>query len=571
MPIRVLEPEVAVKIAAGEVVERPASVVKELVENALDAGATAITVETRQGGRELIRVTDNGCGIPADEVELAFQRHATSKIQTAEELSAVGTLGFRGEALPSIAAVARVVMVTRSPETTAGVMVEAQGGRIVARRFQGAAPGTSVTVHELFRDVPARRKFLRSPGAETARIHILVAHFGLAHPQVRFTWLVDGRPSLVTSGEGSLQDAVAKVYGGEVAQQLLPVSVEEEESRYRVEGLMSPPSLTRPNRSAESFFINGRWIQSRLLGYAVEEAYRGFLMERRYPLVVMKLSVPLDEVDVNVHPAKNEVRFLKEREAFSAVQRAVRRGLVAASPVPEVRLPPAAVSRFNQRTWTNAFALIPPNERQAPPTEPTPQQVMLDQGVAMPLLRVLGQVANTYIIAEGPDGVYLIDQHAAHEQVLFERVLRQVRDGRPEVQGMLEPLVVELGSGQAEVVLEQRELLAAYGFHVEPFGESACLLRGVPAVSRDAQPAHLFVELAGLLAEERSSAQREHVLAASIACHSAVRAGMALEQSAMVALVRDLEAAENPRTCPHGRPTTIHLSASHLEREFGRR
>ena len=577
MPIRVLPPDVAAKIAAGEVVERPASVVKELVENSLDAGATAITVETSQGGREMIRVTDDGSGIPADEAALAFQRHATSKISTAADLTRTGTMGFRGEALPTIATVARVVLVTRQPQDTVGTMVELLRGSIVTQRSQGAAPGTSVTVEHLFQDLPARRKYLKPPGAETARIHALVAQFALAHPQIRFTWLSEGRALLTTHGSGSLQEALTVVYGGNVARQLLQVAPVDGESYYRVDGFVSPPSLTRPNRGAFNFFVNHRRVYSRLLSSALEESYRGFLRERRYPLAVLNLSPPLAEVDVNVHPAKIEVRFLREGDVFTTLQRAVRRTLVASSPVPEARLSSSPVSTspasfMAQQTWSQAFAPTPTHGKAT--TEPAAEMFQEPQrtsAMTMPLLRVLGQAGNVYIIAEGPDGVYLIDQHAAHERVLYEQVLQQVRERQPEVQGLLEPLVVELGPGQPQVALEQRELLSLYGLQVEPFGESSCLLRTVPALSRDAPPATLLVELVTLLAEERSPSDRDHSLAASISCHGAVCAGMTLEHQAMVALIRDLEATENPRTCPHGRPTIVHLSANHLEREFGRR
>ncbi|MBI2872138.1 MAG: DNA mismatch repair endonuclease MutL [Chloroflexi bacterium] len=573
MSIRVLPPAVAAKIAAGEVVERPASVVKELVENSLDAGSTRITVELRQGGRDLIRVTDNGCGIPANEMALAFERHATSKLSSEEELGAIATMGFRGEALPSIAAVARVTMATREPGSEAGTLAQLRGGRLVGQRVHACAEGTSVTVEGLFQEVPARRKYLKSPAAEAARIHTLVSHYAMAYPHVQFTLLSDGRPLLLTPGQGSLRDVVAVVHGAETAASLLPVAPHESpDGEVRVEGLISPPGVSRPNRAGIAFFVNRRWVQSPLLMFSLQEAYQGFLMERRHPVAVLFLSVPLHEVDVNVHPAKVEVRFLKEGEVFGALQRAVRRTLVEASPVPEARLEGISPRALAPAPTPTPLRLsLPVEEAQAGEGGGlTAQEERRGEG-RVPLLRVVGQVGGVYIVAEGPDGMYLIDQHAAHERVLFERVLKQCQARSPERQGLLEPATVHLPPEQARVALEHRELLEGYGFLIEPFGEAALLLRAVPSVARGANPSEMLSELVVMLARDRAGADREYAIAASIACHGAVRAGMALEQREMVSLVREMEATDSPRTCPHGRPTMLHLSASHLDRQFGRR
>ena len=339
MTIKVLPPEVAAQIAAGEVVERPASVVKELVENAIDAGASQIIVETRAGGIEQLRVTDDGQGIPADEVELAFHHHATSKLQVAGQLDSITTLGFRGEALPSVAAVSRLTIVTRTRQVERGHRVESQWGKQVRAGVDGCPPGTSVAVSDLFGNLPARRKFLRSISSESARVQEVVSRYALAYPEIRFQLVVDGRVAFTTTGSGKSGDALLVVLGTELASGMLEVQGQDRDAGYRVHGFVSSPKLNRANRSHMTFFVNRRWIQSRLLSFALEEAYHSLLPEKRYPLAVLNLAVDYGEVDVNAHPAKREVRFRNERKVFSTLQRAVRAALMAFSPVPELQLP----------------------------------------------------------------------------------------------------------------------------------------------------------------------------------------------------------------------------------------
>ncbi|MFC1935297.1 DNA mismatch repair endonuclease MutL [Chloroflexota bacterium] len=573
MPIRVLSQSVAAKIAAGEVVERPASVVKELVENSLDAGATRITVEVQGGGIDLIRVTDDGEGIPVLDLELALERHATSKIADEGDLQSIGTLGFRGEALPSIAAVSRMVLTSRARGTDQGAFIRLSGGVMERKGAAGCPEGTSVTVQDLFANVPARRKFLRSAAAESARIRNLVTQLALGHPHVRFQLVNNGRESLSTSGNGSFRDALVIVYDSQTVEGILEVGGSDSEGR-RTWGYVSPPSLHRANRSAINFYVNRRWVLSRLLLQAVEEAYRGLLMEGRHPLVALQVELPPAEVDVNVHPAKREVRFHHEGSVFSLVQRGVRETLVAQSPVPLVAPQPVGAvpfrsgpipARTRQQEPLPWSILIPP-KTQTPGEESL--RAMTD---TLPALRVLGQAGGTYIIAEGPEGVYLIDQHAAHERVLYERVTRQAREHQAEVQGLLEPQAVELLPEQILTLETWKGVLVAHGFQGEPFGEGTYLLRGVPGGLRDTSPEQLLAEALDLLTQARDPVQAGDSLAASVACHSAVRAGDILTQQEMEALVRQLEAAESPHTCPHGRPTMLHLSASNLEREFGRR
>ncbi len=569
MSVRVLPPGLASKIAAGEVVERPASVVKELVENSLDAGASRITVQIEAGGVRLVRVSDDGGGIAAPEVELAFQRHATSKLQTPEQLDAVATLGFRGEALPSIAVVSRVSLTTRTGEAEAGYQVLLEWGQLTRSTPQGCPPGTTVKVSDLFGNLPARRKFLKSNAAETSRVHDLVARYALAYPQVQFRLIVDGRPVIITPGNGKPREILLELYGAEVAASMLEVMAEDPETGYRVDGFISPPSVNRANRTYMTLFINRRWVQSRMLSYALEEAYHGLLPEKRYPVSAINVSLPYHDVDVNSHPAKREVRFHHEGRVFSTVQKAVRAALIAESPVPQMRPPVGASTGAPPSAAGPAFFPRsafsgPRQDYSAPPDAAAPRQ-------SPPALKVVGQVKLTYIVAEGPEGMFLVDQHAAHERVLFDRLRRDAAQPSSLSQPLLEPVAVELTPGQVEVLAKHGDFLKSYGFQVEAFGDNVYLLRSVPVILTTQDPGKSLVDVLDLVAFEGLVRQREDIMAASIACHSAIRAGKALTEAEMRALLEQLEGADNPHTCPHGRPTMIHFSAYHMEREFGRR
>ena len=577
MAIKVLEPELAAQIAAGEVVERPASVVKELVENSLDAGATSITVEITGGGTERVRVIDDGQGMPADQVDLAFQHHATSKLSHSDQLDSIATLGFRGEAVPSIAAVSQMTIASRPRESGAGHRVEYRWGRRVREGPEGCSPGTIVTVADLFENLPARRKFLKSNSAETTRIRELIDRYALACPQVRFQLVVDGRTAVATTGSGKPEEALLAVYGSQVAAGMLHVTGEDPETGYGIEGFASAPSLNRANRTYITFFVNRRWIQSRMLAFAVEEAYHGLLPERRYPMAVLNLEIPYFDVDVNAHPTKREVRFRNESKVYSTLQRAVRAALVADSPVPTAgraifgaqpaQSPGSSSPGFFWSTFDRQS--VPAGKSGAGPAQPADGP--LTHREALPALRVVGQVRLTYIVAEGPDGMYLVDQHAAHERVLFDRIRRKAAEQSPESQALLAPLTVELSPGQAEVFGNNAELLAAYGFGVEAFGGASYLLRAVPSAMTSQDPAQSLVDILDMVAFEGLLRQYDDILAASIACHSAIRAGKSLTEPKMRALLEQLEATDNPHTCPHGRPTLIHFSEYQMEREFGRR
>jgi len=599
MPIRVLSEALASRIAAGEVIERPASVVKELVENALDAGSTRIEVEVRGGGVHSIRVVDNGCGIANGQLALAFERFATSKIGESSDLLGIETLGFRGEALPSIASVAHIEAVSMPAGGERAERCELEFGKRLRLEATGAPPGTSVLVSSLFRNVPARLKFLSSPGAELGRVQQVVSTYVLAYPGVAFRLVSDGKVRLTAPGDGDPVQAVTAVYGRRVAAAMLPLPADED-AAFSVNGLTSDPSASRGNRNYVTLAVNERPVQSRRLAFAVEQAYHGFLEERRFPIAILHLRVPHHDVDVNVHPAKSEVRFLREDIIFSQLQRAVRATLLQSSPVPTV---PAARFARPTRGAQTPPAFGEPRTMQTNPLWPAGWRPASGQGesgtgttlptpagdageepsalegdsmgpkTALPALRVIGQARETYILAEGPDGVYLIDQHAAHERVLYEELRERIRRREPEAQTLLTPETVELTPEQAEVVGRLDEVLAAAGFCLEPFGEGAVLLRAVPGMLTTADagpPGEALLRILDAVVEGvRPEAWQDRVCY-EIACHSAVRAGQRMTVEESRELARRLEQTEQPHTCPHGRPTMIHLSAGALEREFRR-
>ncbi len=591
MPIMILPPALATRIAAGEVVERPVSVVKELVENSIDAGASQITVEIRAGGVELIRVIDNGAGIPSEEVPLAFHRHATSKLDAPEQLDSVATMGFRGEALPSIAAVSRVSIQTRPHAETAGSRMVLQWGEPVESGSEGCAPGTAIEVSQLFGNQPARRKFLRSAQAETARVQELVSRYALAFPEIRFRLVNDGRASLTTPGNGQSREALLAVYGSQVAGGMLEVHAEDPETGpssvgYGVEGYVGAPSVSRANRTYMTFFVNRRLIQSRMLSFAVEEAYAGLLQTKRYPVAAINVVMPYDEVDVNSHPAKREVRFHNENRVFSLTQRAVRAALVAESPVPTFAPPSGGFSSpplYGGRAAPSGSrapgAVLPGYGGGAvrpPESAATGADALSLLGRPTVPLRVVGQLKLTYIVAEGPEGMYLVDQHAAHERVLFDRIVSRREPGRrgdqdAVSQPLLSPVSVELTPSHATTLQDNLEAITAYGFEAEPFGERTYLLRAVPAVLTADEPGKALIDILDMATLEGLTRQKEDVMAASIACHAAIRAGQSLSEAEMTSLLEQLEATPNPHTCPHGRPTMIHFTSYQVEREFGRR
>lgn len=625
MPIHILADDLAAKIAAGEVIERPASVVKELIENSIDAGAREIKVEIRGGGQRLIRVADDGGGIPAAEVGTAFARHATSKLNSVEDLFDIHTLGFRGEALPSIASVSRVSLMTRARGEESGTLIRLDGGKVIEQRGQGTPQGTIVTVEDLFRHIPARLKFLKTPATEAGHVADLINAYALAYPHLRLSLVTDDRLGFQSPGTGKMLDALVKVFGIEVAHEMIPVglgettsptalggsatgdraplgaepgsvsnlqsptssfqpptsNVQPPASSIRVSGYISPPNVNRSSRKYLLCFVNHRWVQDRTVQHAIVEAYHTALMVGRLPIAALDIVVPPDAVDVNVHPTKSEVRFRDPSAVFNAVQRTVRLALTGSAPIPTVGVgAPAAPADWSRSSYppgpsasNAALNLFRPAAVEAPAPGPAERTPLALPAVQIPMLRVLGQIASTYIIAEGPDGLYLIDQHAAHERVLYEQLRAERAGAAVAVQELLDPATLQLTPAQAAALLAHRDALDSVGFRIEPFGSQTFLLRAVPALMQAADPRAAVVAIIDELeqGEEPLDRSAEARLITSVCKSIAVKGGQVLSLEEMRELIRRLEQTSAPRTCPHGRPTMIQLNVSQLEREFGRK
>jgi DNA mismatch repair protein MutL len=663
MTIHLLPPDVAAKIAAGEVVERPVNVAKELIENSLDAGATEIRLELREGGQRLLRVSDNGHGMRSDEAALAFLRHATSKLDTVDDLSRINTFGFRGEALFSIAAVSQVTLTTRHREDEFGAQIRIEGGAIVSQARTGAPVGAIVTVEHLFYNVPARQKFLRKPTTEMGQIADLMQRFALAHPERRFSLVVDGRFVFQSTGSGDLFAVLTKIYGLEQAKQMAPIGVASAEWRdpktlrsreakapsgfdhplgtdkaennadnneplhgeidfmahsfmahsdpnehsptahthhpLSVSGYASLPTLTRPNRGEIQLFVNRRPVEDRNLTWAVVQSYHTLLPVGRYPLAVILIEIDPALVDVNVHPQKSQVRFAEDRAVFAAVQKAVRQAVMRHAPPPELVFPaphpepwpPSSTAGAPSAGWAVATS---PDSSQArldmpipePPSPlpqsgalaPTPAEndmrppLLARRSSQLPPLRVVGQIGATYIITEGPEGMYLIDQHAAHERILYEKLMSQQAEQNVARQQLLQPLTLHVGSLTAGLVAQYMRELEEVGFAIEPFGADTFLVRTVPAILSGQEPLRALEEMVTSLAERRNLAGEaaEARLVKLVCKRASIKAGQLLSDLEMQELVRQLEECQSPRTCPHGRPTMIQLAASELEKAFGR-
>ncbi len=578
MDIHILPPEIASQIAAGEVVERPASVIKELLENSLDAGAHSISINITEAGRGLMEVEDDGCGIPADQLELALARHATSKLNKASDLFSISTLGFRGEALASIGSVSRLTIISRSNEAEVGAHLQVEAGISSAVKAVATPPGTLVRVQDLFFNVPARLKFLKTDTTERRAVDTLVTRYALAYPNVRFKLMEGKSAKLQTSGDGDQRAILAALYGVEVARQMLEVMAEED--GIKLKGFISPTSVTRSNRREITFFINGRWVQDTPLTAALVNAYHTLLMVARYPMAALFIEIDPADVDVNVHPAKAEVRFRNQDRIFSFVQRAARRALLAYAPIP---------SLSPQVLWGSS---IPQTRAVDPawnfsqgdsPGASDPQAINGEQekntspvslpGYEVPLLRLVGQIGSTYLVAEGPDGLYLIDQHAAHERVLFEKLMAQHEKKSIPSQTLMTPTTVQLTPAQTALIQDQLPILAHFGFHIEPFGPNSFQVRALPVLFEHGDPAAALRALVEDFEEDESPLQNEIEarLAGRVCKRLAVKAGQVLSPEEQRSLLNDLEACNSPRTCPHGRPTMIHLPVDMLERQFGRK
>lgn len=598
-PITILAPEVADLIAAGEVIERPAAVVKELLENALDAGARQIDISVRDGGKAGITVQDDGHGMLPGEVPLAVQRHATSKLRSAGDLEHIATLGFRGEALASIAAVAQLTITSRPPEAGEGFRAVFRGGRLEWSGPVGAPPGTAVTVQDLFFNTPARRKGLQSTTTEYARIAETVQHAALGHPGVAFKLTHNGRTQWQTPGTGDSLAATAAVLGPHIARHLIPFSGSAPAVEALLTGFVSLPSVARAGRQFQFILVNGRPVQSDALRASIEDAYRHLLPLHRWPVFIVQISLPYAMVDVNVHPTKRVVRFLQEDELADALHQAVTEALEGADLVPRPFWPGGRGAAGARGVRPGAHEQVAASwdgvgdGAGTPPAVPGPTaqvtppgsaRTKVDDGPAPadgPLpgllrqLTVLGVLDQTYIVAKGPGGLYLVDQHAAHERVYFEHFMKQGQTRYPLAQQLAVPLPVELSPEEMAVWQQHRETVEAFGFRVESFGPSTLLLREVPWLFRREGAGHHLQELLAALAAGRQErdgvwVETDIALRTMAACKTAVKAHDPLSPGEIQALLEQLAAADNPYTCPHGRPTMIHLTMGQIERLFKR-
>jgi DNA mismatch repair protein MutL len=639
--IRVLSDHVANQIAAGEVVERPASVVKELLENSLDAGAARIRIDVEGGGRQLIRVEDDGCGMVRDDALLAFERHATSKIRSSDDLLRISTLGFRGEALPSIASVARVRLVTRPPEDKSGTEIEIAGGKILRVEDAGSAPGTTLEVRDLFFQVPARRKFLRSEQTELAHVTQVVTNYALAHPDKHWELHTPSHCLLQAAPVKNAAERIFQVFGRETLDQLLPVAAErklehggvpepapwkrpanyapEPAGEMRLTGFISKPELQRLNRNSMYLFINQRLVRDRLLQHALAEAYRNIIPPANFPVVLLFVELPAAEVDVNVHPAKTEVRFRQQAAVHDFVRDAVRATLMAARPAasflgalesnalaspaltPALRADGSPEPSVGAETLleqpqsdgpplsaeAESFVLaekpLPPQEQRlefsaAPASEPlAPEdsaQAPTERGTlhSLATLRAVGQLRGSFILAVNEEGLWIIDQHVAHERVLFEKLLRQREAEQVQKQRLLMPLLVELLPEQMVAFAEIAAELERNGFDAEPFGTRTLAIKAAP-IGLEGR------ELERMLAEvlQQSPAQQQQNLgtlqlriAASIACHAAIKVNTPLDSAKIDWLLAELAQTEHPTNCPHGRPIALRYSYKEIQRAFSR-
>lgn len=634
--IQVLDQITIDKIAAGEVIERPASIVKELVENAIDAGATAVTVEIKDGGISFIRITDNGCGIPKEEVPLAFLRHSTSKIRSVEDLTTVASLGFRGEALSSIAAIAQVELITKTKDSLLGTRYQIEGG--VEKRIEeiGARDGSTFLIHQIFYNTPARRKFLKTPMTEASHVNELMIRLALSHPEVSFEFINNNQSKLHTSGNGRLKDVIYHVFGREITQNLLEVN--EAIPGLKVTGFVGKPLISRGNRNYENYYINGRYVKSNIIAKAIEDAYKDFTMQHKYPFTVLHFVMEGSDLDVNVHPTKMELRFSRQQDVYNFVYQAVKNALNERELIPRVEIPEVKIEQKSEivRTTTSQPAkqedknldyfmkkmkervasyhnqasqaevkdihgvhrekeqadrireavnyrkaqespkpVIKPEEK---PVKKVEEQLNLfDEKLltkeAVPQHKLIGQVFDTYWLVEFNDELYIIDQHAAHERVLYEKTLYGMKEREFTSQYLSPPIILNLSMQEEEVLKEHMEEFTKIGFEIEAFGGDSYAVRAVPDNLFSIAKKELLIEMLDGLVDGISSHVAPDLIAekiASMSCKAAVKGNARLSAVEVETLIGELLKLENPYHCPHGRPTIIAMTKRELEKKFKR-
>lgn len=598
--IKILEKNVADKIAAGEVIDRPVSIIKELVENSLDAGADSITIEISDGGKTYIRVTDNGCGIDPDQVELAFRRHATSKITSEQDLDTIATLGFRGEALASICAVSRVELITRTEESRTGRRVIIEGSDVISNSATGCPEGTTITVKDLFFNVPARNKFMASAASESRRIIDFASRIALSYPDIRFNVINSSKRVFTTSGKGNILASIISIYGTDTGKDLIPV--EKSEGGLLLKGYVSSPGTSLPSRSRQVMCVNGRIISSNVMERAIDRAYQDRLFKGRFPVAFLFLAMPPEKLDVNIHPTKKEIRFDDNAEVedfiYAAIRDALRQkeAIPSAKPDAKAAKPMALTENESEYTTKNQIKVPVLNDekfeieykaeqvninnvletlrkeqisKSAEPEPPKPQPVY--RPFEFDELKVIGVIFNTYIAAQDSDSFYLIDQHAAHERVFYEKLTEQFRSSEKAMQQLLLPLNFNVSAAVTASEESWIEPVRSFGYNIEFFGNNTYIVREIPSFM-DMAEAEEFLEDIFMQLDEKPDLSNSRVFERIItkSCKSAVKAGDRLDDSEIMALFEQIKSCENPFSCPHGRPTFIKMTQYELERMFKR-
>lgn len=607
--IELLNNETIDKIAAGEVVERPFNVVKELVENSIDAGSTAITIEIKGGGSELIRITDNGCGIKAEECKTAFLRHATSKLRTIEDLDTLVSLGFRGEALSSICAVSKTEMITKPKDDLLGTRICVDGGKLCEESQIGAPNGTTMIIRQLFFNTPARRKFLKSPTSEAAMIEDMIEKFALSHPEIAFQLIMGGKTRISSSGNGNLKDVVYHIFGKEIYDVLLPVDYEE--NGIHITGFTAKPEFSYQARNGELYFVNGRFVNSKIVKVAIEQVYSKYLMQHRFPFCVLFINVPTDTIDVNVHPQKMEIKFSENEMVSNAVTHALEDAFKEKELIPEVKIDASPIEKHVEKVFSvektassdDLFFDAEDSGKDAPPLNipqeikriPEPFEIKRQENLVFekapeyvqetifekklindePLKRytIIGQVFDTYWLITLDDDLYIVDQHAAHEKVNYEHFVHNYEENNESYgQQVNPPIMIHLSAREEACILQYMDVFTRIGYEIEDFGMGSYAIRSVPVNMFGSDETELFHRLLEELMEKDSVFSPSVVLEklASMSCKAAIKGGQKISALEMENLMTQLMTLENPYNCPHGRPVFIKMTRSDLEKKFKR-
>lgn len=614
MSIQVLDKDTVNKIAAGEVIERPMAVVKELLENAIDAGASSVTVEIKDGGKSLIRVTDNGSGIDREDIKLAFMPHATSKIKQLQDLLSISTLGFRGEALASIASVSQLEMLTKTRQSFSGSRYVIEGGTEKSFTEAGCPDGTTFIVHNLFYNTPARLKFLKTSQTEAGYINSIVEHMALSHPDISFRFINQNQARLCTSGNGKLKDVVYNIFGKDITANLLEINVIKESCQ--ISGYIGKPVISRGNRGCINYFVNGRYIKSNIINHAIEEAYSGYMMNHKYPFVVLGFKTDPGLIDINVHPQKMEIRFTNEKELYHDIYNVVSEALKHKELIPEVTFNKSKkndnggnkITDKNQdkknykekevilrplssEETRNLFGTVENNteskkdvkkeetelrETAAYNAHNIKQETLFETDIMSEQsgkdIKIIGQVFSTYWILQYGDSMFIVDQHAAHEKVLYERFMKQIENNTPFTQMLNPPIVASLSMAEQQVLEENAGVFQKLGYIIENFGGREYMLSGVPAHLPDIATKELFLEIIDGLLDNKAGITPETLLShvASMSCKAAIKGGSSMAGAEAHELLKELMALENPYNCPHGRPVIVKITKRELEKKFKR-